>query len=91
MKENHLKSENAIAKATAGITGRNMLRSGARFSKVPKTFLARKAIREPTNRLFRKADLLTCFEDNKKQTDRVVWRLKSPPFLIYRGNRDTRK
>ena len=31
---------------------------GARFSKVPKTFRARKAICEPANRLFRKADLL---------------------------------
>ena len=45
---------------------------GAFFSKVPKNFQARKAICEPTDRLFRKAELLTCFEDNKKQNDREV-------------------
>ena len=42
---------------------------GTRFSKVPKTFQARKAICEPDNRLFRKADPFTCFQGNKKQTD----------------------
>ena len=42
---------------------------GARFSEVPKTFRARKAICEPANRLFRKADLLRCFRGNKRQTD----------------------
>ena len=34
---------------------------GARFSKVPKTFRTRKDFRETANRLFWKADLLTCF------------------------------
>ena len=42
---------------------------GARFSKVPKTFRARIAICEPTNRLFWNADLLTCFQGSSKQTD----------------------
>ena len=40
---------------------------GARFSKVPKTFRARKAICEIANHLFWKADLLTCFQGNKKK------------------------
>ena len=39
----------------------------ARFSKVSKTFRARKAIFEIVNRLFWKADLLTCFQGNKKK------------------------
>ena len=42
---------------------------GARFSKVPKTFRARKAICETGNRLFWKVDLLTCFQGNKNQND----------------------
>ena len=41
----------------------------ARFSKVPKTFRVRKAICETGNRLLWKADLLTCFQGNKKQND----------------------
>ena len=57
---------------------------GARFSKVPKTFRARKAICETANRLFWKADLLTCFQGNKKQNG-------FSPFLRYKGNCDTRK
>ena len=36
----------------------------ARFSKVSKTFRAGKAICEIANRLFWKADLLTCFQGN---------------------------
>ena len=43
-------------------TNRRRLVPGARFSKVPKTFRARKAICETANRLFWKADLLTCFQ-----------------------------
>ena len=42
---------------------------GARFSKVPKTIRARKAICEIVNRLFKKADLLTCFQGNKKKNN----------------------
>ena len=40
---------------------------GARFSKVPKTFRARKAICEIANRLFWKADLLTCIYATKRK------------------------
>ena len=39
----------------------------ALFSKVPKTFRAQKAICEIANHLFWKADLLTCFQGNKKK------------------------
>ena len=42
---------------------------GARFSKVPKTFRARKAICETANRLFWRAYLLTCFQGNKKKNN----------------------
>ena len=42
---------------------------GALFSKVPKTFRARKAICEIANRLFWKADLLTCFQGYKKKNN----------------------
>ena len=45
---------------------------GARFSKVPKTFPTRKAICEATNRLFWKADLLSCFQGNKKIKRKVA-------------------
>ena len=45
---------------------------GARFSKVPKTFRARKAICEVANHLFWRADLLTCFQGNKKKNNREV-------------------
>ena len=40
-----------------------------RFSKVPKTFRARKAICKIANRLFWKADLLTFFPGNKKKSN----------------------
>ena len=33
----------------------------------------------------------SCFQGNKKQNDCEVWRLKSSPFLRYRGNLHTRK
>ena len=39
--------------------------SGARFSKIPKTFRARKAIRETPTCLLCKAGLFTCFIGNK--------------------------
>ena len=58
---------------------------------VPKTFRARKAICEIANRLFWKAGLLTCFQGNKKKNNCEVWRIKSSPFLRYKGNCDTRK
>ena len=40
---------------------------GARFSIVPKTFRARKAICKSANRLSRKADLLRYFQGNKNK------------------------
>ena len=49
-----------------------LLRPGARLSKVPITFRARKAICETANRLFWKAGLLTCFKGNKKKNYREV-------------------
>ena len=52
---------------------------------------SRKATRETANRLFWKADLLICFQGNKKKNKSEVWRLKSSPFLRYKGNCDTRK
>ena len=61
------------------------------FSKVPKTFRARKAICKITNRLFWKANLLTCFQGNKKKNNCEVWRIKCSLFLSYKGNFYTRK
>ena len=43
--------------------------AGARFSKVPKTFRAQKAIFETANRLLWKGDLLTCFQGNRKKNN----------------------
>ena len=54
-------------------------------------FRARKAICETANRLFCGADHLTCLQGNKEKNDCEVWRLKSSPFLRYKGNGDTRK
>ena len=45
------------------------LLSGARFSKVPRTFRARKAIRKTTTYLFCKAGLLICFKGNKNKNN----------------------
>ena len=70
---------------------RPLTKPGARFSKVPKTFRARKAICEIANRLFWKADLLTCFKGNKKKNNFEVWWIKCFPFLSYKGMCDTRK
>ena len=67
------------------------LETGARFSKVPETSRVRKAICETANRMFWKADLLSCFQGNKKKRDCEVWRLKSFPFLRYKENCDTRR
>ena len=43
----------------------NFSRPGARFSKVPKTFRARKAIRKTMTRSFCKTDLFICCKGNK--------------------------
>ena len=67
------------------------VRPGTRFSKVPITFRARKAICETANRLFWKAGLLTCSKSNRQKNYREVWRvLKSSPFLRFKENCDTR-
>ena len=51
---------------------------GARFSNVPRTFRARKAIRKITTCLFCKADLFTCCKGNKnKNNGKVLW-LETP-------------
>ena len=39
------------------------------FLESPKTFRAREAICESASRLIWKADLLTCFQGNKKKSD----------------------
>ena len=52
---------------------------------------SRKAICEIANCLFWKADLLTCFQGNKKKNNCELWRVKFSPFLRYKGNGDTRK
>ena len=61
------------------------------FCECPENILGRrKAICEIANRLFWKADHLTCFQSNKKKDNCEVWRIKCPPFLRYKGNCDTR-
>ena len=44
-----------------------------------------------TASVFWKADLLTCFQSNKKHNDCEVWRLKPSQFLSCKENCDTRK
>ena len=53
--------------ATVQCSTNRALGAVARFSKVPVSFRARKAIYEAGNCLFWKADLLTCFQGNKKK------------------------
>ena len=55
-------------------------RPGARFSKVPRTFRARKAIRKTTNCLFCKAGLLICCKENKNKNNCKVSCLETPSF-----------
>ena len=50
----------------------------ARFSKVPKTFWARKAIRKTATRLFCKAGLFICCKGNKKKNNCKVSCLETP-------------
>ena len=57
---------------------------GARFSKVPRTFRARKAIRKTTTCLFCKAGLLICCKGNKNN-----WKV-TPSFCRYKENYVTR-
>jgi len=63
---------------------------GARFSKVPRTFRARKAIRKTTTYLFCKADLLICCKGNKNKNNCKVSCLETPSFWRYIENYVTR-
>ena len=54
--------------------------SGAHFSKVPRTFRARKAIRKTTTCLFCKAGLLICCKGNKNNNKGKVSCLETPSF-----------
>ena len=54
--------------------------SGARLSKVPRTFRARKAIRKTTTCLFCKAGLFVCCKGNKDKNNRKVSCLETPSF-----------
>ena len=53
---------------------------GVRFSKVPKTFRAGKAIRKTTTRSFCKADLFICCKGNKYKNNCKVSCLETPSF-----------
>ena len=63
----------------------------ARFSKVPRTFRARKAIRKTTTCLFCKASLFICCKGNKNKNNCKVSCLKTPSFRRYKENYVTRK
>ena len=56
------------------------LTTGAHFSKVPRTFRARKAIRKTTTCLFCKAGLLICCKGNKNNNKGKVSCLETPSF-----------
>ena len=64
--------------------------SGARFSKVPRTFRARKAIRKITTCLFCKAGLFICCKGNKSKNNGKVSCLETPSFWRYKENYVTR-
>ena len=64
--------------------------SGARLSKVPRTFRARKAIRKTTTCLFCKAGLFVCCNGNKNKNNRKVSCLETPSFWRYKDNYVTR-
>ena len=63
---------------------------GARFSKVPRTFRARKTIRKTTTCLFCKAGLLICCKGNKSKNKCKVSCLETPSFWRYKENYVTR-
>ena len=62
----------------------------ARFSKVPRTFRIRKAIRKTPTRLFCKAGPFICCKGNKNQNSRKVSWLETPSFWRYKDNYVTR-
>ena len=64
------------------------VRLGARFSKVPRTFRARKAIRKSTTCLLCKAGLFICCKGNKNNCK--VSCLETPSFWRYKENYVTR-
>ena len=64
--------------------------SGARFSKVPRTFRARKAIRKTTTYLFCKAGLLICCKGNKNKNNCKVSCLETHSLWRYKENYVTR-
>ena len=66
--------------ALFGAVGVIMLKPGARFSKVPRTFRARKAIRKTATCLFCKAGLFICCRGNKNKYNCKVSCLKTPSF-----------
>ena len=59
---------------------------GARFSRVPKTFRARKTIREPATRLFCKAGLFICCKDDKYWNNCIVSCLETLSLWRYKEN-----
>ena len=59
---------------------------GARFSKVPRTFRARKAICKTTTCLFCKAGLSICCKGNKNKNNCKVSCLETPSFWRYKEN-----
>ena len=62
----------------------------ARFSKVPKAFRSRKAIRKTPACLFCKAGLLICCKGNKHKNNCKVSCLETPSFWRYKENCVTR-
>ena len=70
--------------------GPDFQRPGARFSKVPKTFRARKAIRKTTTCLFCKAGLFRCCKGNKNKNNCKVSCFETPSFWRYKENYVTR-
>ena len=62
-----------LGKLECGLRGKS---PGARFSKVPKTFRARRAIRKTSICLFCKADLFICCNGNKNQNKTAKFRLR---------------
>ena len=68
----------------------SLSRYGARFSKVPRTFRARKAIRKTTTCLFCKAGLSICCNGDKNKNNCKVSCLETPSFWRYKENYVTR-
>ena len=63
---------------------------GARFSKVPKTLRARKAVRKSPTHLFCKSGLFICCKGNKNENNFKVSCLETLSFSRYKENYVTR-